>query len=838
MPTRERYAAGLIPVAAFAACASLSPLTAGDAPVLPPAGGQPNPPVSAPAPNGPTAEVATNTAALLEMARSQVAAEHYTSARELYQWALLRDPGNAEARTELARLDAIIAGHAGPTVPPSTDASLREQVALAEAHMVFDHADQLAREGRYEDALNMLGPARAGLQSFQDQPEARAQIEHIDVLLSACKAQTKLAQENDRHAQHEGNRSLAEERMEVERRRARDVFRERIARIEAIEDRHLFEAALAESRRLLTEYPSEPDAIALNARLLKEAHEARRLTTIEQSIEMLQETQEMVERSMIPTGFDGLPIYPENWDVRHAGRGELDAPTEVPPWEAMLRERLSTRVSFNFDAMSAIDALNALARQANINLVIDPTVTAAADKTVTLKANNMGLDNALSWICRLIDTHWMLTKGAVYIGGEEDAVGILAVYDVSDLLFVAKDFPGRAIGFGTGAGGGAAGGAGAGFNAFKNTPEVAQAPAITPEDLVDHIQKAVSPDTWTKAANGITVRGSTLMVTAPERVHLLIQQYIRNQSHTKNVLVRVDARWLTIDDGYLEEIGVQWNANNSLLQYTNNPNLTDGFIRGTGQWYNNGSTTNNLPAGASASTAQTAGNGLTLQSTIIKAAQASAILTAIEQTNRGTVLAAPSVTTMNGVRANTFMGTQFAYIASYDVGAGGGNGLSPTLDPKIGILNLGAILDIKPWVSSDLKYVTMEFKPSLATLESDFVETLFVPRFFPVGFNAAGNGGIGGVVGNVIIQPFPLELPNILLEELSTNVTIPDDGCLLVGGWAHNIDQQMTAEVPFLSHIPFLGRLFGQRGRYSTRTKLYMLATVHIINYQELEAKQ
>jgi hypothetical protein len=832
MPTRERYAAGLIPAAAFAACVSLSPAIAGDAPVQP----APAPTPAAQDAGGPTAETATSTAALISMARTQIASEHYISARELLQWALLRDPGNAEARTELARLDAILAGHPGATSPPSTDVSLRQQVALADAHMAFDHADQLARDGRYEDATNLLSPARAGLQTFQDQAEIRTEIERIDVLLQACKTQTKMAQENDRHVQRDADRDAAETRTRIETRRQRDVFRERIARIEMIEDRHLYEAALAECRRLVAEYPSEPEAQELHARVLKEAHEDRRLTTNEKAIELLQETQEMVERSMIPTGFDGNPIYPDNWDVRHAGRGELDAPTEVPPWEAMLRERLSTRVSFNFDAMSAVDALNALAHMGNINLVIDPTVTAAADKTVTLKANNMGLDNALSWLCRLIDTHWLLTKGAVYIGGDEDGVGTLAVYDVSDLLFVAKDFPGKSIAFGNPAGGGA-GGAGNGFNAFKNTPETPNAPAITPEDLVDHIQKAVSPDTWAKPAFGITVRGSTLMVTAPERVHLLIQQYIRNQSHTKNVLVRVDARWLTIDDNYLEEIGVQWNAANNLLQYTNT-GATDGFIRSTPQWYFNGSTTNNLPAGASASTAQTAGNGLTLQSTIIKAAQASAILTAIEQTSRGTVLAAPSVTTINGVRANTFIGTQFAYIASYDVGAGGGNGLSATLAPKIGILNLGAILDIKPYVSSDLKYVTMEFKPALATLESDFVETLFVPRFFPTGFNAAGNGGIGGVVGNVIIQQFPLELPNILLEELSTNVTIPDDGCLLVGGWANNIDQAISTEIPFLGHIPFVGRLFGQRGRYSTRTKLYMMATVHIINYQELEAKQ
>ena len=832
---RNRHAAGLIPAAAFAACASLSPLFAGEAPAQPPAA---VPPPSLPGPRDPGAEAATGVASLIEMARAEYAADHFTAARELFQWALERDPANAAARAGLVSVESALRGRPAPAGAPATDASLHEQVALAEARMAYEHADEMARTGRAEDAALVLAPARANLQPFKERAEARVEIQRIDTLMQACQTQTKAAQEADRGVERGNDREAAAARMRQTLAREHDTFRERMARVETLEDRLLLEAALAACRHLVTDYPSETAAARLLARLIKEVHEQRRLTVQEQRIELLQEVQEQLERSMIPTGFDGVPIYPADWEQRHSARGELDAPVAVPPWEAMLRERLATRVSFNFDGMSASDALNALARLGSVNLVIDPAVTAAGDKTVTLKANNMGLDNALSWLCRLIDTHWMLSKGAIYIGGEEDGAAVLSVYDVSDLLFVPKDFPGRVISFNNAGGAGGAGG----LNPFKMAAAAddKSMPSVTPEDLVDHIQKAVSPDTWMKPAYGITVRGSTLMVTAPERVHLLIAQYIRAQSHIKNVLVRVDARWLTIDDGYLEEIGVEWNTTNpaSLLQYANNPNLTDGFIGSTASWYQNGSLTNNLPAGAVPPNPSTSGTGLSLSATIIKAVQASAIITAVERANRGTILAAPSLTTINGVRANTFMGNQFAYIASYDVGAGGGNGLSPMLDPKIQVLNTGAILDIKPYVSSDLKYVTMEFKPALATLESDFVEELFVPIFYPTGFNVGANGGAGGVIGNIIIKPYPLELPNVLIEELQTNVTIPDDGSVLVGGWAKNVDQTMSAEIPFLGHIPFLGRLFGQRGRYSTRSKLYLLATTHIINYQELEAKQ
>jgi type II secretory pathway component GspD/PulD (secretin) len=327
-------------------------------------------------------------------------------------------------------------------------------------------------------------------------------------------------------------------------------------------------------------------------------------------------------------------------------------------------------------------------------------------------------------------------------------------------------------------------------------------------------------------------------VTAPPRIHLLIQQFIRSQSHVKNVLVRVEARWLTLDDGYLEEIGVNWTTTNGLLRLPGNPEPTDGYHRATNEFDHSGSLINNLPATAVNPNPATFGTGLTLQGTLVKATQLSAILTAVERSTRGTILESPTVTTISGVRSTCFFGREFAYISDYDVGGGGGqNGLSSTLDPKITVLNLGASLDIKPYVSSDGKYVTMEFRPALVTLESLFEETITVPRFFPTGFNGAGNGGIGAITGNVITQGFTIEFPNVLVEEVGTNVIIPDGGSLLVGGFGHHVEQTTSTEIPFLGHIPYVGRLFGQRGRYSNRSQLYLLATVHIINYQELEAK-
>lgn len=800
-----RMMAGIIP-AILAAIAAL-PLTGAEAPLPPSA-------VVAP---------------MLSDADAAAARGEHAKARDGYRAVLARDPGNAAARSALARVEAILAGAPARIDAPISDSTLHQQAALAEARMAVGRAELLSEAGRSEDAASLLSAARVALQPHSGDATVRNEIQRIDGLLVT--ARERQAQEFTAagDAQRRAALAGAEARTASDARVARSRFHERLDRVIELERKQLIESALAACRRLLADYPGEPQADATFRRLVAAAHEQRRLTQEEQKVELLQEVQERVERSLIPSGFDGWPEYPQDWSQRHREQYQLQAPTRLEPWHEALLEKLATRLTYNFDAQNAVEVLNALARQANINLVIDPAVLAAGDKLVTLKATNITLEHTLAWVTRLIDTTWYITKGAVYIGGTEVSQPILAVYDVADLLNQGRDQVGKELAFSAGAGGaGGAGGGGAGFNLFKNA-EPDNAPAIAPEDLVDLMQKAVSPATWQNTEYGISIRGTTLMVTAPPSTHLLIQQFIRSQSLLKNQLVRVEARWLTIEDGYLEEIGVNWTTTNGLLRLPGGQ--TDGYDRAYNQWDTRGSLINNLPSNAISPTV-TAGTGLSLQATLLKATQLSAILSAVERNQRGTILEAPTLTTISGVRANCFFGRQYAYIGDYTVGAAAG-GLSATLDPEISILNLGAVLDIKPYVSADGKYVTMEFKPAIATLEQVFLETIQMPRFYPI----ARDPITGVATGITIILPFPIELPTVLIREVGTNVTIPDGGIMLVGGFGRFIDQEMSTKIPFLGHIPFVGRLFGQRGRYSERSKLFLLAEVHIINYSELEAR-
>lgn len=798
--------------------------------------------------------------ALVAQAQALRQSGDLVTARELVLTALQRDPGHAAARTLLASIDSQKAGRpaqldgdpaGGPTSGGSSD-DVRLQATLAEARMQTARAELLAAGNRFEDAIVLLTQSQSALKPYVEHQAVQEESQRITALVATYQERLTAAHGRQARESREASRQAAEGRALHAQHGELALLNERIARVEELERKGFVESALAACRRLVDSHPDDRQVANLYARLITRSHVQRELTIEEQRAELLQETHERMERSLIPTGFDGWPVYASDWHLRHNERGFLDAPVKVEAWEEAINEKLSVRLSYNLVEQNAVEVLGALAKQVGVNLVIDPAVFANGDVVVTLKANEITFRNTLSWICRLANTRWYVDRGAVYIGGTQESTPVLAIYDVSELLFVPKDQIGKQLAFGGGAAGGGAGGGGAGFSLFAAPAEDEAAPAISPEDLVDLIQQAVSPTIWENQDYGITIRGTTLLVNAPTSTHLLIQEFIRSQAKQKSLLVRVNARWLTIKDGYLEEIGVDWRTDEflqpaaigaTLLQNPGNAphnNLTptsNGYHRQTNQFDHGGSLVNTLPAAASVpNSALQAASGLNLQAMFIDSTLSSAILSAVERNTKGTILEAPEVVTMSGVRANTFMGTQYAYIGDYEASPPAG-ALGGTLDPDIGILNLGATLDIKPYVSSDGKYVTMEFRPAIASLQGSLLETITTQRFYPTGVDPDVGNGNGIIIGQVIDQDFIIELPNVLVRSVATTIMVPDGGTILVGGFGNLVEQSMSTKIPFLGHIPFLGRLFGKRGRYSDRYQLYLLADINIINYAELEAK-
>lgn len=748
----------------------------------------------------------------LAAAASAQAAGRWQEAAERYREALALDPASQAARQGLRVVEELLAGQADRTSELENHDHVRRQLALVEARAAIERADLLARSGQPDQAADALVRARALLLNEHDRASVAADLDRIEILLR------DLVPIQARVAGADGATARKKAREAAERAAADAIalrtsqLQERLARIRSLLVRQHNALALEAARRLVIDVPGNSEAESIFSQALAAAHDQRRSDLDERSAELQREVQARIHDSLIPSGFDGKPIYPPNWTERHQGRVEIGVESAaLEPWREELLDRLAGRVSVDFDSLGVDEALAFLAKAGVFNLVVDPEVFANGGAAVTLRASDMRIDTVLTWIGRLTGNTWVISKGAVYFGGQQREDAVLAVYDLAHLISAPYDQAGYEIAFTNSAGGT---GGGSSFNIFsENEVEVA---TISPEDLVDLIRNAVSPGSWDGTEQTMEIRGSVLYVTASRSTHQLLNEFLRSQAYARSLVVHVACRWLTISDTYLERIGIDWGSAQNLLNL--NGTVPQGYSHNTETASLGGNIQNVLPASSVASAANLVGTGLNLSVLRIGEPQWSAILQAVEQKNQGRILANPEVTTLNGVRGNTFSGQQFAYISDYEI-------VNDNLDPVITVLNLGATLDVKPHVSADRKFVTMEFRPGLATA-TFFTELISAPRIFSV-------GGDLGIVTQPL--PYPIELPNVAIDEVSTTIIVPDRGMLMVGGFNRAIEQQTSAKVPFLGHIPYLGRLFGTRGRFSERTRIYLLAAVDIIDYREAE---
>ena len=763
-----------------------------------------------------TAMTPASTEAALVSANAAIADGRFSDAREVLTTAQLSAPQDPRIRTALADIarltgDSHLVAHSTPT-------PVLIEWALAEIRQGQVRADAMARAGRLSDAAELLEVVRRNLiaRELDSAEVVSAALGNVDATVLRYRRESLEAAAAHNAATRE--RALAEAREHAADAvsSAASSRAERISRIRGLQRKSLFEQALAECRTLIDSEPNDDEVSALFRELLAAAHAQRKLTTEQAVIESRQELTERISRSLIPTGIDGWPVYPADWLARHPTTDQLDRhagdKTIEPEWRSVLRDSLRRRTSLDVDAQNGLDVLRALAIDSRINLIIDPTLAAGPDRNVTLHAPNLTVEHAITWLCQLMDTRWTLVNGAVWIGTPPAEQTTLALYDVANLVHHGVDQPGKKLTLGE-----AGGGSGAGNSLFA-TNDADKVKPPTPEEVVDLLKTSVTPSVWIEPENGITIRGNTLYITAPPETHRILREFIGSQEQAQNLMVRVDARWLVLEDSFAEEIGVDWTIDGTQLAF-NQP--ASGFVTENNNSNFIGSAVTPLPPTSNQSRSGVSGQGLKLSFGLIGPIQLSAILTAAENNLRGRVLTSPSVTTVNGVRSNVFVGDQSAYISDYEI-------VASNLDPTISVLTTGNSLDVKPFVSADRKYVTMDFQPATSTVRY-FTDFISAPRVISNGPN--GDGIVTAAVN------FPIELPNVSVKEAGTTLTIPDRGSVLIGGFGKAADESSSSRVPFLGNIPYLGRLFGHRGRYSDHEKLYLMATITIISYDEQEAK-
>ncbi len=84
---------------------------------------------------------------------------------------------------------------------------------------------------------------------------------------------------------------------------------------------------------------------------------------------------------------------------------------------------------------------------------------------------------------------------------------------------------------------------------------------------------------------------------------------------------------------------------------------------------------------------------------------------------------------------------------------------------------------------------------------------------------------------------YDVQTPDQEMSTLSTRVSVPDRGTLLLGGQRVTAEVETEAGVPILSKLPLVGRLFRNRSKVKDSKILLILVKPVIILQEEREAE-
>ena len=173
-------------------------------------------------------------------------------------------------------------------------------------------------------------------------------------------------------------------------------------------------------------------------------------------------------------------------------------PREPEAWETRIREALARKVTFDFIETPLPDVVSFLGTLTDASMVLDTDAVRGQAPTVSLRVQNMRLDAALNWVCKLTGLRYTLRDEAIFLARPERIPErtVLRMYDVTDLTMDLTNFKGRPRALATAEGWGT--------QERDEEEAAARLKADGPEGgrgqrgeaLVAFVKSIISPDSW------------------------------------------------------------------------------------------------------------------------------------------------------------------------------------------------------------------------------------------------------------------------------------------------------------------------------------------------------
>lgn len=469
-----------------------------------------------------------------------------------------------------------------------------------------------------------------------------------------------------------------------------------------------------------------------------------------------------------------------------------------------------------------------------VNLVlIDPE---RANPTVNITLRNLSLKRILDFIVDSVGFQYEVEADAIVVrpGGERTNLD-------TEFFPISRSTVIRMTG-----GSGGAGGNGVFDDPFFNDSGdrvQSQGVANDAQTIRGFLQQAGVDFVGTEGST-LAYDGSAMIVTQSRRNLERIRNILNRYTDVKQV--EIEAKFLEIQEGALEELGFDWLVDENAAGQSGDEvyrssmrTLASAAAPGTSSGQITIDTTNlidgtidrrvdDLSPPSLPGTKLLGSGALPFTNVMgsIDGVNLNVAIRALSQKSGSDLLSAPKVTVLSGNRAKINVSQEFRYPTRYsdtesDVGSTRGDSgsagvtITPGTPEDFETRNVGVELFVTPIVEEDNYSITLDLNPRVTEFE---------------GFVEYGGPSIAISGGTTVKTPSGFYQPIFAVREVETKVTIWDGATVVMGGMTREDVVTVNDKIPFLGDIPFLGRLFRSEGESSAKRNLLIFVTANMVS--------
>lgn len=377
---------------------------------------------------------------------------------------------------------------------------------------------------------------------------------------------------------------------------------------------------------------------------------------------------------------------------------------------------------------------------------------------------------------------------------------------------------------------------------------------------------------------GVNFEATTGSSLAYDGSSIIVTQTARNLERIRNILnryndirqVEIEAKFMEVQEGALEELGVNWNIATKATQrnagaqaqyqtagrtlasaFNSNISSQQGGIISPavptifndadgngvldpgetiiqpGREAINLPIVNNAPQIPGTAYLGAGTSALANITGVIGEFDVNAVVRALSQQQGTDLLSAPKVTVLSGNPATITVAQELRYPQSFgqtqsQVGTGSASGggsagvaITAGTPQEFTTRNVGVELKVTPTVEEDDYSISLDLNPKVTEFD---------------GFVEYGGPSVAISGTTTVNVPSGFYQPIFSVRDISTKVTIWDGATLIMGGLTREEVKKVNDKVPVLGDLPLLGRMFRSKGESAQKRNLLIFVTANLLS--------